>query len=470
MTGGREGDGSRRAVKYGWLPVAALAATVALDSGERQSLSQALDGLQRQFHISDLLAGSLPFAMGVVAIAGAIPIGILADRSRRTRLLSGAMLIWTACMALNGLATSFAMLFVFRMGIGAVEANSPASVSLLADYYPVEQRAKMSGIYQSGALIGALIGFIGGGVAVSLGGWKWAFLMWIPIGLAVVFFVARQPEPRRGDQDADYETDLRAAEVIAAAGGEAVTLRLPAPRRTGTIDDYRNCSNREVWRELARTPSFWFANMAITVASLLLNGLQFWGVPYFKRVHHMAPAAAGGIAALLGLGAVFGILGGGFLADHYRRRGVLNARVYVVAYGSILSTVVLLPAFASTSLAVTAPLLFIGGMCLTLPVAPADAILSDVVVPELRGRALAVRSIVRTISNAGALVIGAISAGFFASGLSHGDALRYAIVIVTPLYAIGGVVMLLCVRTYPADVAFVLSESARRDSMQTTVS
>src|SRR5215469_13621754 len=137
MPGGVEGNGNRRAVKYGWVPVAALAATVALDSGERQSLSQALDGLQHQFHISDLVAGSLPFAMALVAIGGAIPIGILADRAKRTRLLSFAMLIWTACMALNGMATSFVMLFVFRMGIGAVEANSPASVSLVADYYPV---------------------------------------------------------------------------------------------------------------------------------------------------------------------------------------------------------------------------------------------------------------------------------------------------------------------------------------------
>jgi MFS family permease len=428
---------------------------VALESGERQSLSQAVDGIQHQFHVSDTLVGSLPFAMALVAVLGAIPIGILADRARRTRLLSAAMAVWTACMALNGLATSFVMLFASRMGVGVVEANSPASVSLIADYYPVEQRAKMNGLYQSGALVGALVGLVGGGVAVGIGGWHWAFLMWLPIGVAVALFVGRQPEPRRGDQDADFHDDVSSGTALGAGVG-----LLPPPRRVGSLD-YEACTHRDVARELARIPSFWFGAMAITISQLLLNGLQFWGVPYFKRVHHLAPAAAGGLAALLGLGAAVGIVAGGFVSDRYMRRGVLCARVYVVAFASIAATVLLIPAFASTSLWVTSPLLLVGAMFLTLPVAPADAIVLDVVVAELRGRALAVRSIVRTVSNAGALVIGGISAALASTGLSSADSLRLAIVALTPIYAIGGVIMLLAVRTYPADVAFVLAESRR---------
>jgi hypothetical protein len=128
----------------------------------------------------------------------------------------------------------------------------------------------------------------------------------------------------------------------------------------------------------------------------------------------------------------------------------------------------LLPAFASTSLVVTAPLLFLGGICLTLPVAPADAIVTDVVVSELRGRALAVRSIVRTVSTSGALVIGGISAALAAAGLSRADALRFALVSLTPLYAIGGFVMLFAVRTYPADVAFVMAEAQRQRASSPT--
>jgi MFS family permease len=433
-----------------------LACTTGLESGERQSLSQAVDGIQHQFHVSDSAVGFLPLAMAIVAIFGSVPIGILTDRTRRTTLLAGAMAIWTGCMALNGIAASFAALFLFRMGVGAVEANGPAAVSLIADYYPVEERAKRNGLYQSGALAGAMIGFVGGGLAVSWGGWHWAFLMWIPLGIAVTMLVAIQPEPRRGDQDADFETDVSNPLDVSN-----VRVRLPQPRRVGDLT-YETARARDVYAELAKTPSFWFGTMAITISQLLLNALAFWGVPYFKRVHHMGAVAAGGVAALLGAGSAIGIIGGGFLADHYLARGVLNARVYVIAWGSIAATAVLLPAFWSTSLAVTAPLLFVGGLLLTIPVAPADAIVTDVVVPDLRGRALAIRSIVRTASTAGALLVGGLSAAFLANGWSRADSLRFAIVAITPLYAAGGLIMFLAARWYPHDVAFVAAESRRR--------
>ena len=443
-----------RAVRYGWIPLVALAGTTALESGERQSLSQAVDGIKHTFHVSDSVVGFLPFAMAIVGVVGAFPLGILADRMRRTILLAVAMLVWTVCMGLNGLATSYVFLFAGRMGVGAVEANGPAAVSLLSDYYPVKDRARMMGLYQSGALAGALIGLIGGGIAVSAAGWRAAFFMWIPIGLAVTIFMARQPEPRRGDHDAEFEADL----AMATPGGSDVvdlstmTGLLPEPRRTGTLD-YATCTSKEVLRELRRIPSMWFGVVSLTVSQLLLNGLQFWGVPYYKRVHHLSAATAGAVTGLLGFGAIFGILGGGFLADRYLRKGMINSRVYVVAFGSIAATVVLMPAFASTTLAASAPLMLLGGALLTLPVAPAEALVSDVVVAELRGRAATVRSVVRALSAAGPLLIGV---------LSNHLGLRVALVAFTPIYAVGGVIMLLATRHYPHDVAFVVAESRRR--------
>lgn len=438
--------GARR---YGWAPLVALAVTTALESGERQSLSQAVHGIQHEFHVGDAALGFLPFAMAIVGVLGAFPIGILADRARRTFLLAGAVVVWTVCMGANALAGTYALLFVGRIGVGAVEANGPAAVSLLSDYYPVRDRARVMGLYQSGALVGAILGLVVGGVAVGVGGWRWAFAMWIPFGIAGAIYLARQPEPVRGDQDAAFHDEL--GTPVDTVDLATMPLVLPPPRREGTLD-YQNCTQREVGRELLRIPSMWFGVLALTISQLLLNGLQFWGVEYFKRVHHLGAAAAGGVTALLGLGSVFGILGGGFLADRLLARGVVNARVHVVAYGSIAATLVLAPAFASTWLAVTAPLLFLGGLFLTLPVAPAEALVSDVVVAELRGRAATVRSAVRALSAVGPLLIGV---------LADAIGLRGALVAMTPLYAIGGVIMLGAARHYPADVAFVVAESRR---------
>src|SRR3954465_7262119 len=442
-----------RAVRYGWMPLIALAATVALESGERQSLSQAVDGIQHRFHVSDAAIGFLPFAMALVGIIGAIPIGILADRMRRTILLAWAIVVWTVCMGLNGLASSYLLLFLARLGVGAVEANGPAAVSLLSDYYPVKDRARQMGLYQSGALIGALVGLVAGGVAVQIGGYQWAFWMWIPFGILTIVLLLRQPEPARGEHDAEFEEDMA---LVTPGGSDVADLAelkglLPEPARVGTLD-YEKATSREVGRELLRIPSMWFGVMSITISQLLLTALQFWAVPYYKRIYHMGAAEAGGVTSLLGIGAVFGILGGGFLSDRYLRKGHINARVYVVAISSIAATAVLLPAFLSTTLLVAVPFFFLGGVFLTLPVAPAEALVSDVVVAQLRGRAATVRSIVRTASNGGAPLVGVLATAI---------GLRMAIVSIIPLYAVGGVIMFFAARSYPRDVAFVVAESKR---------
>jgi MFS family permease len=448
--------GAKRATKYGAFPLLALAATVMLETGERGSLSQAVTGahsIQQEFGVSDFWIGALPVALTLVGTLGSIPFGHLADRVRRVALLAGAMAIWTLIIGLNALAPTFLFLFTVRLGIGIVEANGPAAISLLSDYYPVTERAKRIGLYNSGALIGSALGLGLAGVFVDSWGWRAAFWMWIPFGIAVVLMLLRTPEPERGDQDADFHDDLaddnplQSVDAVELAG----KLNLPPPTRVGTLD-YENCTWREAFAEMRKIRSMWFGVVGITVSSALLGGLGFWAVPYFKEVHGLSASAAGGYTVVFGLGAAVGVVSGGFVADRLLRRGMVNARIYVSVVSSIIATAIFIPAFASTSLAVTLPLFLFGGVFLTLPIAPADALLTDVVVAPLRGRAAAVRSIVRSAAGVMPLIIGAIKAV---------SDLRIALTVVTPLYAIGGIIMWFAARTYPADLAFVAAESRR---------
>src|SRR5436305_5986263 len=106
-----------RAARYGSLPLVALAATVMLESGERGSLSQAADGIQAHFHVSDFWIGALPTSLTLVGVLGSIPFGHLADRVRRTFLLAGAMAAWTMIIGLSALAPTFIFLITVRLGV-----------------------------------------------------------------------------------------------------------------------------------------------------------------------------------------------------------------------------------------------------------------------------------------------------------------------------------------------------------------
>jgi len=119
---------------------------------------------------------------------------------------------------------------------------------------------------------------------------------------------------------------------------------------------------------------------------------------------------------------------------------------------TITLTLMCLSFMALMGVMITLPLFLDGGFFLTLPVAPADALLTDVVVAELRGRAAALRSMVRSAAGLMPILI-----GFLADRYS----LQTAMLLVTPIYAAGGMIMLIAARFYPSDLAFVVAESGR---------
>lgn len=437
--------------RHGLGPVVALAGIQMVEQGERLSLAQALEGIKGDFGVSDAALGGIAAATTVVGAIGALPFGWLADRWRRTTLLAVALVAWSACIGLNAAAGGLLMLYVARLGIGFVEANGPAIISLLSDYYPVQRRARMLGYFQLGAAAGGILGIGLAGVLIDAFSWRAAFWLWVPVGLVVAALVARLPDPVRGAQDDQLQADLAGTRDGVHDRSRAVLVELPAPTRTGTLD-YASADPRSVLRELLRIRSMWFAVIGITISQFFLAALGYWGIEFFKRAHGLSASAAGGYAAILGAGSFVGLAGGGILADRLLGRGVLNARVLVAAAGSVAATVVLVPALLVSDLVLSGVLFFLAGACVTLPVAPSEALMTDVVVAQIRGRAASIRSVVRSVANASPALIGV---------LSDSLGLRGALVLTAPLYAIGGAVMLLAARTYPSDLAFVAAESDR---------
>jgi predicted MFS family arabinose efflux permease len=386
--------------------------------------------------------------MVLIGVAGSFPFGALADRWRRTALMVIAMVVWTACMGLNAIAPTFAFLFVSRMGIGIVEANGPAALSLMADYYPVASRARMLGRYQLGAAAGGLLGVGLSGVLVDTYGWRAAFWMWIPVGVVVVMIVARLREPERGAQDRAFAHEE--IDRIEADGVEGLLPDLHLPDVGPMTPTDASAGWGDVLRRLLTIRSMWFGLMALTISQLFTGALGYWGIEFFKRAFDLNATRAGAFAPVIGAGAVFGLVLGGEAADRLLRRGDVNARVHVTAAASVLATAFLLPAFLTSSLVIASVCLFFGSLFLTMPVAPAEALVTDVVPGELRGRASAIRSVVRALAALGVPIVGM---------LSNATDLSTALAIMSPLYAIGGLLMLLAARSYPGDLASVATEA-----------
>jgi MFS family permease len=208
----------------------------------------------------------------------------------------------------------------------------------------------------------------------------------------------------------------------------------------------------EVFRHVFRLRSWRTLALAIGVGQIMQNGLTFWGTPYFKRTFELSGTQVATLAPVLGAGSFIGLLGGGFLADRLLRRGVLLARVYVSGFGFIIAAAFLMAAFSTRSLALAAPLLAVGSGFGTLYVGPGFAALLDVTPTPLRSQAQSVANVIMFSSALGYVLVGGLSTLF-------DDNLRLAMLCASPVYAIGGVIILLARRTYVADVALVVAEA-----------
>lgn len=152
-----------------WGLVFVLTAAYAVAFIDRQILTLLVEPIQRDLSINDtqfsLLTG-LAFTLFYTVMG--VPFAWLADRGSRRNLAAAAMVFWSAMSALCGLANSFLMLFLARVGLGVGEAGlSPAAYSMIADSFPPEKRARPMGVYNIGAIAGVGLALIIGGSVVQ---------------------------------------------------------------------------------------------------------------------------------------------------------------------------------------------------------------------------------------------------------------------------------------------------------------
>ena len=130
---------------------------------DRQILSILLEPIKLELGLSDTALGLLTgFAFALFYATLGIPIARYADKNNRRNLIALALAIWSGMTALSGLAQNFWQLLAARIGVGVGEAGcSPPAHSMIADYFPAENRATALGIYSLGIPVGILFGFLG---------------------------------------------------------------------------------------------------------------------------------------------------------------------------------------------------------------------------------------------------------------------------------------------------------------------
>jgi len=114
--------------------------------------------------------------------------GRLADLYGRKVVLYAGLGIFVGASVLCGSAHDMLSLVLFRalQGLGA-GCLQPVTTTLVGDLFPMPQRAKVQGLFGGMWALAAVSGPLLGAVLVSTVGWRWIFMVNVPIGLAAAF-------------------------------------------------------------------------------------------------------------------------------------------------------------------------------------------------------------------------------------------------------------------------------------------
>lgn len=264
--------------------------TVLLNLFDRQVINVLAVGIKAELHLSDTMIGLLTgTACGLFYAAMGLPAGRLADRLDRGRLIAAMVAIWSMSTLVCGMAASYAVLVLGRIGVGIGEGGAqPACTALAADLAPPDRRSSALSLMLLGVPLGMLLSYMVGGLAAQAWGWRAAFFVagvpGIVVALLIYAFV-RDPK----------------------AGGA------PAARFEG--------STLAALAEVMRKPRMSWLVVGLSTAAFDAYVTNAWIPSFFVRVHALSLAEIGVYGALgVGIGGAIGTAGAGPLCDWLRRR------------------------------------------------------------------------------------------------------------------------------------------------------
>ncbi|GGS68278.1 MFS transporter [Streptomyces tanashiensis] len=304
--------------------------------------------------------GGLQWIATAFALAAAgftLLFGRVADLVGRRRLFLGGMALLGVSSLAGGLATGPEVLMAARVAQGlATAAVTPAGLSLLTSSFPEGPlRAKALGL--NGALMSAgfTTGAILGGVLTDLLSWRWAFLVNVPVALAVLLVapaVLKESRPAvRPRLDVPGAITVTGG-LLALVYGLTVTgehgwtdptaltaLAVGAALLAAFVLVERRAASPLVPIHVLKRRTVVWGNLAGLVAFVTETSLVFLMTLYLQDVLGFSPLAAGLSFGVLGAGTVLGGVAASRFIGRFGARaalvsgGLLQAVATLALYG-----------------------------------------------------------------------------------------------------------------------------------------
>jgi sugar phosphate permease len=171
-----------------WAILALMVLSVAINYIDRGSLSTAAPLLKTDLSIGPKQLGLLLSAFFWTYALLQVVSGWLVDRYEVKWVMAIGFCVWSAAMAVTGLAQSFEALVLLRLLLGVGESVAyPCYCKILAAYFSEQHRGLANGLIDAGTKMGPALGMLAGGMLMARYGWRPFFivlglgsLLWLP--------------------------------------------------------------------------------------------------------------------------------------------------------------------------------------------------------------------------------------------------------------------------------------------------
>jgi ACS family hexuronate transporter-like MFS transporter len=255
--------------RYRWRICALLFFATTLNYLDRQVIGILAPELQVSLHWSNADYANVVAAFKVAYAIGLLSMGDILDRVGTRKGFALGLSAWSLAGMLHAFAGSVLGFAAVRAALGFAEAaNFPAAVKTVAEWFPRKERALATGIFNSGANIGAIVAPLVVPIIAVTWGWQWAFILTGLVGfLWLGFWLSMYRKP-------ELHSRLSASELAyIQADGIEPTERIPwarllPHRETLTVCLLKFVTDPVWWFFLFWLPKFLHDRYAVSLLDL----------------------------------------------------------------------------------------------------------------------------------------------------------------------------------------------------------
>lgn len=302
---------------YRWFVVVLLFFATTINYIDRQVIGLLKPVLETEFKWTETDYSKIVMAFSLTYAIGLLLFGRIIDRTGTKLGYTISIIFWSIAAVLHSLVKSTAGFILVRSGLGLGESgNFPAAIKAIAEWFPKKERALATGLFNSGASIGAVIAPITVPLILSAYGWKEAFVITGILGFIwLIFWLYFYEIPAR-------KKKLSVAEYnYINSDGEDVS------EEKGIISWFKLLGLRQTWTfivgKFLTDPIWWF--------------FLFWLPSYFSSTFALDLTKPSLQLGTVYLATTAGSIGGGYLSSMMIKKGwlVFKARKITLLVSAI---------------------------------------------------------------------------------------------------------------------------------------